>query len=70
MFTVIYHEVDTLLQRFSQVQQTQKKATQAGVHAEESLLQEYALREAQLVEQISDLETELKHSRQNIERWT
>ena len=68
MFTVIYHEVDTLLQRFSQVQQTQKKATQAGVHAEESLLQEYALREAQLVEQISDLETELKHSRQNIER--
>ena len=57
-----------LLQRFSQVQQTQKKATQAGVHAEESLLQEYALREAQLVEQISDLETELKHSRQNIER--
>lgn len=39
-----------------------------GIRAEESLLAESATREAQLLETITDLEAELKHSRNEVER--
>ena len=39
-----------------------------GIHVEESLLLESASREAQFLENIQELENELKHSRQELDR--
>ena len=50
------------------MQITHKKASQVGIHAEESLLLESASREAELVTRITDLENELKHARQELDR--
>ena len=50
------------------MQITHKKASHAGIHAEESLLLESATREADFVNTISDLEAELKHARQELDR--
>ncbi len=47
---------------------THKKSSQVGVHAEESLLAESAIRETELLEQISEIESELKHARAEIDR--
>ncbi len=50
------------------MQLTHKKATHQGIHAEESLLLESATREAEFTNTISDLEGELKHARQQLDR--
>ncbi|XP_033116376.1 protein bicaudal D homolog 2-like isoform X2 [Anneissia japonica] len=50
-------------------QQSQKKHTAIEVHREESLLQESATREADLLTRIADLELEVKQSKQQIERY-
>lgn len=60
--TVVY------LQAFNQVQITHKKVSQVGIHTEESLLVESATREAQLLQDISSLESELKHTKLSLER--
>ena len=56
------------LQALNQVQITHKKASHAGIHAEESLLLESASREADFINTITDLEAELKHARQELDR--
>jgi len=62
------HDLECAKENLKQVQQTHKKANQVGIHAEESLLAESATREAQLLETITELEAELKHSRNEVER--
>ena len=57
------------LQALAQVQITHKKVSQVGIHAEESLLVESATREAQLLQDISTLESELKNTKASVERF-
>ena len=58
------------LQAFDQLQLSQKKVTAIGVSNEELLLEETASREHVLLSTISDLETELRSTRQMLERVT
>ena len=60
--------INVCLQALNQVQITHKKASHAGIHAEESLLLESASREADFINTITDLEAELKHARQELDR--
>lgn len=60
--TVVY------LQAFSQVQITHKNVYQVGIHTEESLFVGSATREAQVLQDISNLESELKHTKLSLER--
>jgi len=53
-----------------QLQLSQKKVTAIGVSNEELLLEETASREHLLLSTISDLETELRSTRQMLERVT
>lgn len=64
LFETTRHELECAKEALSQVQITHKKVSQVGIHAEESLLQETASREAQLQQSINDLENELRNTRQ------
>lgn len=52
----------------NQIQKTHKRVSEIGIHQEESLLQETASREAELLRNINDLEVELRNTRHSIER--
>jgi len=58
------------LQALDQLQLNQKKVTAMGVSNEELLLEESASREQVLLTTISELETELRNTRQLLERVT
>jgi len=58
------------LQALDQMQLNQKKVTAMGVSNEELLLEESASREQLLLTTISELETELRNTRQLLERVT
>lgn len=52
----------------NQIQKTHKRVSEIGIHQEESLLQETASREAELLRTINDLEVELRNARHSLER--
>ena len=56
------------MQALDQMQLSQKKVTAIGVSHEELLLEETASREHVLLSTISNLETELRSTRQMLER--
>ena len=58
------------MQAFDQLQLSQKKVTALGVSHEQLLLEETASREQVLLSTISDLETELRSTRQILDRVT
>jgi len=58
------------LQALDQLELSQKKVTAMGVSHEELLLEETASREQVLLNTITDLETELRSTRQVLERIT
>lgn len=58
------------LQALDQLELSQKKVTAMGVSHEELLLEETASREQVLLNTITDLETELRSTRQVLERVT
>jgi len=58
------------LQALDQLQLNQKKVTAMGVSNEELLLEESASREQVLLTTISELETDLRNTRQLLERVT
>jgi len=68
LYETAKHDLECAKENLKQVQQTHKKANQVGIHAEESLLAESATREAQLLDTITELEAELKHARNEVER--
>ncbi len=66
LFETAKQELQLAKEALDQHQIHQKKHTLQEVNREESLLQETATREADLVDRISDLESEIKTSRQDL----
>jgi len=56
-------------QALSQSQQLHKRVSAIGVRQEESLLEESASREAELLGNISDLEAELRNTRHSLDQF-
>lgn len=68
-FEVVKHELECVKQSLNQAQKSKKKISDIGINQEESLLQESADREAELLKNIGDLEIELrncKHAAENL----
>jgi len=58
-----------LFQALTQSQQIHKRVSAIGVRQEESLLEESATREAELLGNISELEAELRSTRQTLDQF-
>jgi len=56
-------------QALTESHQTHRRVSAIGVRQEETLLQESASREAELLCSISDLETELRGTRQTLDQY-
>ncbi|XP_077987178.1 protein bicaudal D homolog 1-like isoform X2 [Glandiceps talaboti] len=63
-------ELQMAKEALDKVEQSQKKKSEFEVNHEETLLQETATREADLLERITDLENEIKHCRHVLDRTT
>jgi len=66
-YRVVYVAVN--LQALTQSQLTHKRVSAIGVRQEESLLEESASREAELLGNISELEAELRSTRQSLDQF-
>ncbi|KAK2155275.1 hypothetical protein LSH36_244g03028 [Paralvinella palmiformis] len=67
-YDAVKHELECAKEMLNKVQHTHKKASEVGIHQEERLLFESASREAELLEAITELESELKICKQQLER--
>ncbi|ESO05464.1 hypothetical protein HELRODRAFT_171094 [Helobdella robusta] len=62
-YDLMKHELECVKQSLNQVQLSSKRISDIGINQEESLLQESATREAELLRTISDLESEIKNGK-------